>query len=502
MDEAETSYPEGFHNILALVGKNGVGKTTFLTAMADILDGKDYSTRDVTLIYRKSKTKEFYYLGDEPRSIQFTFNGKSTKLKSSSRIDFKNHLVFIPDGREASLSLSLSEGTVELVEFLKEQLQAPENFFTMLKIEPAARITLDVFPRSYEEISSNLKVILMARLGLAPEIEKFYSIVNDKMYELIKLNDEEKFFRLLYLKYVGVKLIKSAEDKKRSRKNFDFKETISALKEITEIAASKLHIDITHSLNNPRIISFEILKKKIKSPFFNVNFQDTDKVFEFLDSVNELREDFLFKLNLSEMSSGQEAFLFKMSKIHAGLKHADNLFGNQNGSCLVLIDEIDMFIHPDWERIILFEIQKLFKKSKHKCELIFSTHSPITLSDLQANSVVYINNISEEPFKRPDFLPLFQNIHLLLNGPFFLKETHGQMAKEFVREIVLRLEKFEKAPKSLDKKSFNELSNKIEKIGEKVVRLRLEAKLHSIVFKSISSRNKKLAESYLSKVQQ
>ena len=56
---------------------------------------------------------------------------------------------------------------------------------------------------------------------------------------------------------------------------------------------------------------------------------------------------------------------------------------NGCGEGVVLIDEIDLHLHPSWQRQIVVGLEKTFPK----CQFILSTHSPQILSHLASNSI-------------------------------------------------------------------------------------------------------------------
>uniref|UniRef100_N2A9R8 Endonuclease GajA/Old nuclease/RecF-like AAA domain-containing protein n=1 Tax=Eubacterium plexicaudatum ASF492 TaxID=1235802 RepID=N2A9R8_9FIRM len=59
---------------------------------------------------------------------------------------------------------------------------------------------------------------------------------------------------------------------------------------------------------------------------------------------------------------------------------------------LLLIDEIDLYCHPLWQQKLIYylieEARALF--SGKKVQIVFTTHSPIVLSDMPQNNVIYL----------------------------------------------------------------------------------------------------------------
>ena len=63
-----------------------------------------------------------------------------------------------------------------------------------------------------------------------------------------------------------------------------------------------------------------------------------------------------------------------------------------NESVLLLIDEIDLYLHPEWQRQILNDfltaIQEYFPHSYF--QIIITSHSPIVLSDIPHENSIFL----------------------------------------------------------------------------------------------------------------
>jgi len=60
----------------------------------------------------------------------------------------------------------------------------------------------------------------------------------------------------------------------------------------------------------------------------------------------------------------------------------------QYGKGIVLIDEIDLHLHPSWQRMIIPKLQETFPN----CQFIISTHSPQVLSHVKPENIFLLNN--------------------------------------------------------------------------------------------------------------
>lgn len=65
---------------------------------------------------------------------------------------------------------------------------------------------------------------------------------------------------------------------------------------------------------------------------------------------------------------------------------------------IVLIDEIDLHLHPNWQRRIVADLKKVFPK----IQFIATTHSPFIIQSLQKDELFNLDEVvtEEEPFKQ------------------------------------------------------------------------------------------------------
>ncbi|XBS68117.1 AAA family ATPase [Acerihabitans sp. KWT182] len=65
------------------------------------------------------------------------------------------------------------------------------------------------------------------------------------------------------------------------------------------------------------------------------------------------------------------------------------------GEGIILVDEIDMHLHPTWQREIINRLTTTFPN----CQFILTTHSPLVISDYKDTLVYSIDNgqLMEEP---------------------------------------------------------------------------------------------------------
>lgn len=143
-------------------------------------------------------------------------------------------------------------------------------------------------------------------------------------------------------------------------------------------------LEIVNFLNQTITDNILIHKERSRSKFLKFNFfdkenkpKDLDKILQLekLDIIN-LTGIELFKnnssLSINEISSGEYHLLVSLIGIFCKIK--DN--------SLILIDEPEISLHPNWQLRYISFLKKLFKNYSG-CHFILSSHSHFIISDLE-----------------------------------------------------------------------------------------------------------------------
>ncbi|MFI8221837.1 hypothetical protein [Pseudomonas sp. NPDC085632] len=144
----------------------------------------------------------------------------------------------------------------------------------------------------------------------------------------------------------------------------------------------------------------------------------------------------IINLGWKGLSSGEWALL---SQMHLISRAVETLVKNGATSILILIDEGDAFLHLEWQRRYIGEIDKFLLLTKERLgldtiQVIIATHSPLLASDVPSEYVCRLGKDSKDPV--PSFAAPLQT---LLNLSFSAKSI-GQHAIETVNETIVRIE--------------------------------------------------------------
>lgn len=103
---------------------------------------------------------------------------------------------------------------------------------------------------------------------------------------------------------------------------------------------------------------------------------------------------------IDRLSDGEKCLLAMVGDLASRLAIANpNLDNPLVGSGVVLIDEIELHLHPQWQREIVPKLIGTFPN----CQFIITTHSPQVISHLQPESIYILESTSEGIIvKRPE----------------------------------------------------------------------------------------------------
>jgi len=94
-------------------------------------------------------------------------------------------------------------------------------------------------------------------------------------------------------------------------------------------------------------------------------------------------------LNVLQLSQGEKSLMALVADISRRLVLLNPSLENPlNGAGIVLIDEVDLHLHPEWQQSILINLTKTFPS----IQFVVSTHSPQVLSTVHHDSIRVLNN--------------------------------------------------------------------------------------------------------------
>lgn len=127
-------------------------------------------------------------------------------------------------------------------------------------------------------------------------------------------------------------------------------------------------------------------------------------------------------LTFDQLSEGYKSILIFVSDLIYRLnKNAKNGQGTKDLKGIVLVDEIDLHLHPKWQRVIIKKLRTIFPN----VQFLFTTHSPTIIQGASEDAIIYrvYRNSSDgktkvsDPYFRKDLNRLM--INTLVTSPLF-----------------------------------------------------------------------------------
>ncbi|MFC4992298.1 AAA family ATPase [Rubritalea tangerina] len=95
------------------------------------------------------------------------------------------------------------------------------------------------------------------------------------------------------------------------------------------------------------------------------------------------------ELDVRQLSQGEKSLMALVGDISRRLAMMNPSLENPlHGNGIILIDEVDMHLHPRWQRKIVTNLRRAFPK----CQFILTTHSPLVISDPKNVNTLMLDN--------------------------------------------------------------------------------------------------------------
>ncbi|MDN5110910.1 AAA family ATPase [Aliarcobacter butzleri] len=226
--------------------------------------------------------------------------------------------------------------------------------------------------------------------------------------------------------------------------------------------------------NNQNIYVFNYSKNNI-----DLIHKEIDKI-KLIDFISKDHKKLLF------LSFGE----IQLLKILCNIQSLINNITNDDKNILFLLDELELGLHPQWQKKIINLLSKMKTKKNKKVYFVLTSHSPFILSDIPKDNIIFLDKFDDktkEKYSNLDTKDLENgscinvskhiklktfgaNIHTLLSNGFFMSDgLMGEFAKSKITEILKFLNDKEKL-KTIKKEQIKPI---IESIGEDFLRNKL-----------------------------
>jgi predicted ATP-binding protein involved in virulence len=173
-------------------------------------------------------------------------------------------------------------------------------------------------------------------------------------------------------------------------------------------------------------------------------FETSSNIFlEFFNQHYSTALDLPFlTVRWPSLSAGEESLIAYFSRLFAVLSEI------RSENVLMLIDEGDLYFHPEWQRDYVYFLLEFLNSTLIPAtgiHLILTTHSPFIVSDLPKENIILLSKEEQEfgaptvIVNKPALSTLGGNIHTLFTETFFLGEsTVSSFAKKKINESIIQ----------------------------------------------------------------
>lgn len=311
-------------------------------------------------------------------------------------------------------------------------------------------------------------------------IENDYSLFYESLINNLKNLDDKILILLILKKLENFEKLEKEKDvtlavneavytylsKLLKIKKLDLDEKI----ELQKIFSKKEDIKTQLIINYHKFKEYEVYENQKIEDF---NIDDYRKFVK--DGINP----FSFTFN-PPISSGQKAKETINARINDSIKKINQK--NPNENILILLDEADLKLHLEWQRVFISDlIIKFLKKDypNNKFYVLYATHSPMILSDITNDRVVFLKKKDDkysedkQDFSKSTF---GANIYDIYADSFFVDHFMGKFAQNKINEVIKIIEK----NKKISDKKASSLLKVIKNIGEPLLRNKLEDEIKSL----------------------
>jgi len=350
--------PKHPSNVTVLVGNNGAGKTTLLKSLATSLSW-------LVARIRNDKGIGNYLTNEDIRNdasvavvlvaVADTSQVRSIRPEDSPENDL--YIWTIARGRQGRKTATHSElvGATRLADHYRNQLTADDKAsLPLIAYYPVERSVLEIPLKIRTKHTFDQLDGYDNALNRGVDFRRFFEWFRER-------EDSEN--------ETGVSDTALAEISAKFGKESDIWRTLSQLK-----ASSR---DRQLTAVRSAIAAF-------MPGFSNLRVQRKPRLHMAIDKDG-------VTLNVSQLSQGEKSMMALVGDIARRLAMMNQSRDNPlEGDGIVLIDEVDLHLHPKWQRSLIRQLSETFPN----CQFVLTTHSPLVISDAK-DVLCYVLNDGE-----------------------------------------------------------------------------------------------------------
>ncbi|AFY80821.1 AAA family ATPase [Oscillatoria acuminata] len=177
-------------------------------------------------------------------------------------------------------------------------------------------------------------------------------------------------------------------------------------------------------------------------------------------------------LNINQLSDGERGIIALILDLVQRLLQANPDLENplKDGKAIVLIDELDLHLHPLWQRLVVHKLTEIFPN----CQFIATTHSPQMIGEVEPENIIILDR-DKQPYIPDQSLGMDSNwiLRFLMETPE--RDINTQKTLEKI-ESLIKQRNFPEATEQIN--SLRELGNfpELVRLQTRIDRIRLLGK--------------------------
>jgi len=161
------------------------------------------------------------------------------------------------------------------------------------------------------------------------------------------------------------------------------------------------------------------------------------------------------KLTVSQLSDGEKCLMAMVGDLARRMAIANPAKDNPlEGEGIILIDEIDLHLHPKWQRMIIPGLTDLFPN----CQFIVTTHSPHIITHVKTESLFMLEQTESGIIARQPAESYGKNVDRILEDLMGLETTRPDQVNNNLHNLYAEI----------DKNRFAEAKQMIEQIKAEI----------------------------------
>ncbi len=483
-----------------LIGKNGTGKSTFLEAILRIFAVFDsesvirdaYFDFDIEYEYASKNIRitrgsnQYSVWQDGNLLTQNTSLGTAKKIlnKTEGRI-FPRRIISFYSGTYDKLS-EIERKTFRI--YKRNTLNAIHNYLgTKTEKYDVNDYTNPYFPiKKYSSISdthtnayliallfsNNINILkhiyinntLEKSIEILLNLNQLYSFIKEHIFHVRAENIEHYTKEIKKIVFDIFNYIDSNIADILHENLFNFKVDIKE-KDFLKIKDVLNEEDILNEFDIEKTINIEIIAKVKETQYIDAT--STYNFFEKINTIFSAKTKMLFPVNNSKD-------LIYTHQLSEGQRQLIKLLGmaivSKNEECLILIDEIDAHMNPQWKYNLRSMMQEFFAESR-ATQIIMATHDPLTINGVPKEEIRIFERIVEEEEQRiithePSESTEGMGIDAILQSEYYgLKNSYDKAtADKYQDRQELYLKLINNTISSEEKKILRELSQELGRL--------------------------------------